>query len=86
VPLRHPAVVHFLSFHTGARIVRETEEAVFAVASDPATMPPLMLLRQGTPEDPDRSTTLIVQVEALRTHGLRFEGPGIKDAAGFSFP
>jgi alpha-D-ribose 1-methylphosphonate 5-triphosphate synthase subunit PhnH len=86
VPLRHPAVVHFLSFHTGARIVRETEEAAFAVASDPANMPPLMLLRQGTPEYPDRSTTLIVQVEALRAQGLRFEGPGIKHAAEFSVP
>ncbi|RTL68981.1 MAG: phosphonate C-P lyase system protein PhnH [Hyphomicrobiales bacterium] len=86
VPLRNQAVVQFLSFHSGARIVREPEEAVFAVASDPATMPPLMLLRQGTPEYPDRSTTLIVQVAALRAEGLRFEGPGIKREAQFSFP
>lgn len=84
-PLRRPGVLQFLSFHTGARIVGEVGEAQFAVASSAETMPALATLRQGTPEYPDRSATLLVQVASLSQKGLAFEGPGIRQRAGFSF-
>jgi alpha-D-ribose 1-methylphosphonate 5-triphosphate synthase subunit PhnH len=83
--LRQPAVLQFLSFHTGARIVRDVEDAAFVLAASPATMPRLAALRQGTPEYPDRSATLIVEVASLSTKGLQLEGPGINGRVGFSF-
>lgn len=73
-----PAVAAFLRFHTGAAIVAEPAEAAFAVVADPVNMPPLSAFRQGTIDYPDRSTTLIVQVERLgEDRGLLVEGPGI---------
>lgn len=84
--LRGPAVTQFLSFHTGARIADAPDRAAFAVASGPGSMPSLAALGQGTPEYPDRSTTLIVQVEGLAEAGLQFEGPGIKSRVAISFP
>lgn len=83
--LCEPAVLQFLSFHTGARIVRDAEDAAFVLASSPAAMPRLSALRQGTPEYPDRSATLIVQVESFSPRGLQFDGPGIRDRIGFAF-
>lgn len=84
-PLRRSSVLQFLSFHTGARIVQEAGEAHFALASRPDTMPALSALRQGTPEYPDRSATLLVQVAGLSDKGLELEGPGIKQRVGFAF-
>ncbi|MDX2204298.1 MAG: phosphonate C-P lyase system protein PhnH [Hyphomicrobiaceae bacterium] len=83
--LRQPDILQFLSFHTGARLARAADEAQFVLAAGPAAMPRLAALRQGTPEYPDRSATLIVAVEAFSGEGLLLEGPGIKGRAGFSF-
>src|SRR5262245_8607279 len=79
------AVCQFRSFHTGARLVRDPREAHFALASTPQFMPRLATLNQGTPDYPDRSTTLIVQVAGFGTAGLALTGPGIKTARRFSF-
>lgn len=79
-----PAVADFLRFHTGARLVRACRDADFAIIAAPARMPPLASFAQGTPEYPDRSTTLIVQVEALAGVGWQFRGPGIQDSVHFS--
>ena len=70
-------VAQFLSFHTGTRLTADLADADFAVATDGAQMPPLSSLPQGTPEYPDRSATLIVQVAGFRSGGLQLEGPGI---------
>ena len=79
------AVCQFASFHTGARLVRDPCEAHFALASTPQSMPRLATLSQGTPEYPDRSSTLIVQVAGFGATGLAFAGPGIKTDRQFSF-
>lgn len=79
-----PDVAHFLRFHTGAKQTDDYATADFALLADPARMPPLADFKTGTPEFPDRSTTVIVQVETLRPEGWTLTGPGVKDTISFS--
>ncbi|MCK1357711.1 phosphonate C-P lyase system protein PhnH [Bradyrhizobium sp. 199] len=75
-------VVKWLKFHTGAPVVQNSSVASFALISDGGALPPLERFAFGTSEYPDRSTTLILQVERLDA-GRSFElrGPGIDGAA-----
>lgn len=75
----------FLTFHTGAHFTTELARADYVVVADVATMPELAALKPGTPEYPDRSATLIVQVSALAGDGLQLEGPGIDGRIAFGF-
>jgi len=77
-------VAAFLRFHTGARLVTSPAEAAFAVIAEPARMSALSAFAQGTPDYPDRSTTLILQVETLTTAGWKLEGAGILGTTRFS--
>jgi alpha-D-ribose 1-methylphosphonate 5-triphosphate synthase subunit PhnH len=71
-------VANWLRFHTGARIVSQAKRAAFAILSDPERAPPFEVFALGTPDYPDRSTTLILQVSTLeRGRALTFSGPGI---------
>lgn len=76
-------VADFIRFHTGAPLTRIRREADFVVVAAPLAMPPLASFAQGTPEYPDCSTTLIVQVESLDNHGWIFAGPGIPERQSF---
>lgn len=76
-PAEDAGVAAFLRFHTGARLGCSPADAAFAAIADAADMPPLSGFSRGTPAYPDRSTTLIVQVETLANAGWRLEGPGI---------
>src|SRR5262245_16205137 len=71
-----PAVAEFLRFHTGAKLAAAPEEAAFAVVADPGRAPPLAAFALGTPDYPDRSTTIIFQIERLLPEGWRLAGPG----------
>ncbi len=83
-PARDSAgLADFLRFHTGAKLVEAPEEADFALVSNPLHMPPLDAFAQGTLEYPDRSTTLIIQVDEFMDHGWQLEGPGIHGRIGF---
>ncbi|MDF1715896.1 MAG: phosphonate C-P lyase system protein PhnH [Antarcticimicrobium sp.] len=74
----------WLAFHTGAPVV-SADRAGFAVGRW-ADLLPLDRFRIGTPEYPDRSATLIVELEALQQAGASLRGPGIKDSAALSLP
>ena len=78
-------VADFLRFHTGAQIAERPDEADFAIAAAPAKVPALSAFKQGTPEYPDRSTTLILQVDSLSNDSgdaeMMFRGPGIRETA-----
>jgi alpha-D-ribose 1-methylphosphonate 5-triphosphate synthase subunit PhnH len=75
-------VTKWLKFHTGAPVVQDSSIAAFALITDGAALPSLERFALGTNEYPDRSTTVIVQVDSLDT-GRSFElrGPGIDGVA-----
>lgn len=75
----------FIAFHCGAPLVQEPRDALFGVACDPPSMPPLSAFAQGDPEYPDRSATIILQSEP-RENGLwSFSGPGLELPLKFDF-
>jgi alpha-D-ribose 1-methylphosphonate 5-triphosphate synthase subunit PhnH len=77
-----PDVADYLRFHTGAPLVAHPRDAAFALISEPALCPSLVNFALGTDEYPDRSTTLLIQVETLtEAEGLTLRGPGIADTA-----
>lgn len=78
-----PDVAAFLRFHTGAPLVSDPAAARFVLIADAAALPDLSLFAQGEPDYPDRSATLLVQVEALGDGPLVLEGPGIDGRRGF---
>jgi len=78
-----PDVVEWLRFHTGARIADDTAVAAFAFVSAPLALPPLGRFSPGSDEYPDRSATVVLQVESFRHGpGLVLEGPGIRGRRG----
>jgi len=72
----------WLRFHCGVPLVEDADAARFAVVTDPAGMPPLRSFHPGVDEYPDRSATVVVQVDGLAAgSGLRLTGPGIREEA-----
>ena len=77
---RCPEAVEWLRFHCGVPLVDQPEAARFALMLAPATMPEVEAFDAGTDAMPDRSATLVLQVDALQTGaGPRLIGPGIAD-------
>lgn len=68
------AIRDWLTFHTGTPFV-DTADAMFAVGAWDALMP-ITRFAVGTPQYPDRSTTLIV--EGFGTTKAELAGPGIE--------
>ena len=78
--LRNDQVAAWLRLHCGCRLVAEPHAAAFAFAGAPRELPPIDAFCLGTPDYPNRSATIVLQVEAL--HGgppLALRGPGIRD-------
>ena len=77
-----PDVARWLKFHTSAPVIADSSISSFALIGDPQSLPALEYFAFGSNEYPDRSTTLILQVESL-TQGPSLElcGPGIDGAA-----
>lgn len=69
----------YLRFHCGCRLVDAPGQARFGLISEPGSMPRLSAFELGSDEFPERSTTLLVQVEGLTAgRGRRLTGPGIR--------
>lgn len=77
--LRSSGVSDFIQFHTGAGQTDDPSRATFAIADGRHGSVDWSGFAIGTPEYPDRSTTVIVQVEAFQEDGaIRLSGPGIQ--------
>lgn len=75
--LKTATLVSALRFHCGCRLVDEPGQAEFALIT-PDFDGDLTRFAQGSHEYPDRSTTLIVQVESLNAASdWTLSGPGI---------
>lgn len=76
------AVTAWLGFHAGAPLAHTPADAHFAFAADPAALIALDNFAQGTQDYPDRSTTLVLQLDTLENGlPLILEGPGIAQQA-----
>ena len=75
-------VTKWLKFHSGAPVIADSSICSFALVGDAAALPALDRFSFGSNEYPDRSTTVILQVESL-TQGVTIElsGPGIDGTA-----
>src|ERR1700760_4565284 len=75
-------VAKWLKFHSGAPVLEDPSICSFALIGNGGALPDLSRFSFGTNEYPDRSTTLILQVDSLK-HGNAFElrGHGIDGSA-----
>jgi alpha-D-ribose 1-methylphosphonate 5-triphosphate synthase subunit PhnH len=78
--------VAYLKFHTGVLNAASPHEAAFALIDLEWDALDLMSFAQGTPEYPDRSTTIVAQTRSLtRRSALRISGPGARGATETEF-
>lgn len=80
----HGALRDWIGFHTGAPLVG-AGDAQFALGTWDA-LSPVGRFAIGDPGYPDRSATLIVEMERLDADGPRLSGPGIEGAHHLSLP
>ena len=74
----------WIAFHTGAPLTGP-EHCRFAVGAWDDLLP-LQRYSIGSPEYPDRSATLIVEMAEITANGARLTGPGIQTEAALSLP
>jgi len=77
-----PEITEWLKFHSGAPVTADCFACSFALAGHGKELPAFDRFSLGSNEYPDRSTTLILQVESL-SEGRVYElhGPGIDGTA-----
>lgn len=79
-----PAVSEWIRFQTGAPLVTNPGEAAFALVSEPCRTPDFTRFALGSGEYPDRSTTLVMQIDRFAGRPITIEGPGIKGLRRFA--
>ncbi len=73
------AVNEYLRFHCSCPITAEPAQAAFALIGNTLDMPAVSAFNAGSPEYPDRSATLLIQVNSLsNASGVRLSGPGLR--------
>lgn len=84
-PARDGELADHLRFHCGCPVVDDPGRGAFALITDAAQAPLLHAFDPGTPEYPDRSATVILQVACLTSDaGVCLTGPGIETVAGLN--
>jgi alpha-D-ribose 1-methylphosphonate 5-triphosphate synthase subunit PhnH len=77
-PCFDPSVKNWLQFHTGCQFVAESDRADFAVIQQIETLPELSHFNCGTHEQPEASTTLLIQIASWEGgQPVVLTGPGI---------
>jgi alpha-D-ribose 1-methylphosphonate 5-triphosphate synthase subunit PhnH len=80
-----PGLNDWFRFHTGAATTADAGQAAFAFVADAVQAPPLDAFSLGTMEYPDRSTTLVLQVENFSAgEHFTLSGPGIAGTQSFT--
>ncbi|SNZ08760.1 phosphonate C-P lyase system protein PhnH [Cohaesibacter gelatinilyticus] len=81
------SIQDWITFHIGAPIVDDPDQASFALINDIAGMPDLDHFNRGDQAYPDRSTTLLLNVKHMLADAgdLVLQGPGIDGTAKFDF-
>ncbi len=81
------AITNWLQFHTGCRVSNHPQTANFALIQNIAQMPPLSSFNWGTAEQPEISTTLLIQLERLNGgQSIELTGPGIARTKEIKLP
>ncbi|MCU0904097.1 MAG: phosphonate C-P lyase system protein PhnH [Tabrizicola sp.] len=79
-----PHLRDWVAFHVGAPLV-PAEAAAFALGPWDA-LQPVTRFATGLPDYPDRSATLIVEMDRLTNHGPALTGPGIEMVTWLNLP
>jgi alpha-D-ribose 1-methylphosphonate 5-triphosphate synthase subunit PhnH len=83
--LYSPAVADYMRFRTGVPIRNEIAGARFLFCNHLSAVSALMSADRGTAEYPDRSATLIIQVDSFDDPStVALSGPGIANAQPFA--
>lgn len=80
----NPEVKEWITFHCNSPFSK-ADNCMFALA-DWDSLQPIQNYPIGTPEYPDRSATLIVELDELTSSGCELSGPGIKQTSQLSLP
>jgi len=73
-----PAVAAWIRFQTGAPLVADPQQATFALVGNADDLPDFAAFSPGNAGYPDRSTTVIVQIERFTGAAFSLTGPGIR--------
>ncbi|MGF1524941.1 MAG: phosphonate C-P lyase system protein PhnH [Leptolyngbyaceae cyanobacterium] len=80
-------VQSWLLFHTGCEFTVDSQAADFALIWDTATAPSLNTFQQGSPEYPEVSTSLFIQLPAfVGGPPVVLQGPGILNTITVTLP
>jgi alpha-D-ribose 1-methylphosphonate 5-triphosphate synthase subunit PhnH len=75
---KESTAVEWIRFHTGAPLARKPDQASFALIAEAGELPRFAEFAQGSAEYPDRSTTIIAQLDSFAGEIFTLTGPGIK--------
>jgi alpha-D-ribose 1-methylphosphonate 5-triphosphate synthase subunit PhnH len=73
----------YLQFHTGCPLVKEAQDAMFALIATPAALSPLSDFQHGSDTYPDLGCTLIIEAPEFGGKPLTAKGPGINGSTPF---
>jgi alpha-D-ribose 1-methylphosphonate 5-triphosphate synthase subunit PhnH len=76
-------IIRQIKFQTGAPVVTRPAESVFAILTAQEASGEVEKFNVGTDEYPDRSTTLLIQVDGFNNTDVELAGPGLKVPVGF---